>query len=158
MSTEQRLKAIRPRLQTTLYPAGRWGVVWIIGKQRVADSLFFKMLCDTEQWEYLNFTTDDRGLRSVTGQEESVMPGDIAAWIDNLSCTSARSAILIDEIEPLVTMWNRAQQREFATLVSLLPRRVAGVIIVLRWQVFSAFVALAIPNRDHLIDLNEDTP
>jgi hypothetical protein len=120
------------RINRVCNAQSRYRVLWIVGEPRCGKTSLCRSICGKWGWRYVNFTLDPGFLDSLIGQEQTYRPenffDDLSAW-----CAETSEEILIlDEIEPVLSLWNWEQQEIFFKQIGRATGLHVGVVIVTR--------------------------
>ncbi|GLV54347.1 hypothetical protein KDH_11950 [Dictyobacter sp. S3.2.2.5] len=125
-------KELTVRIRNVCNVQARYRVLWIVGEPRCGKSFLCRSLCKNNGWKYINYTLGRGFLDSLVGQEEIYRPqnflDDLYRWCNQ----STEDFIVLDEIEPLLSLWTWDIQEEFFKLVGRAPDLTAGIVIATR--------------------------
>jgi hypothetical protein len=154
MSIELLAQELIARIQQVCQPQARYRVLWVIGPPRIGKTSLCRLVCRYRNWKYIDYTIEPGFLDSLIGQEETYRPGDFLDFLHLLCDNTVEEVIVLDEIEPLLGIWNWEQRELFFKQIGYAPRLKAGVIIVTRLATTQELSKL-VPGSDHIFEISQ---
>lgn len=155
MITPAQLTHFIEQVEETCGPNARYRTLWLTGEPRSGKSTFVREACERAGWHYLNYTTDPRGLAMLAGQEGLYQPRHFVEWMRATGAQVDNNIIVVDEIESLLGWWDHDRQRNFFRTVSISTSLPKGFVLVTRLRFAASQLPSVVPNRFHLLELNE---
>ncbi len=141
------------RIRRVCNPEARYPVLWVVGAPRSGKTTLLQTLCTANEWKYINFTLDIPYLTSLVGQEETYRPEDFLASLTQICQLSSSKIIVIDEIEPVLSLWSSSHQHFFFQLIARTTRLSAGVVIVTR-RISAEVLRNIVPGSNHVFSIS----
>jgi hypothetical protein len=152
MSIEILAQSLEAQIQQVCQPQARYRVLWVIGSPHSGRTSICRLVCRQRGWKYIDFTLERGYLDSLIGQEETYRPEDFSDFLHFLCDNALEEVIVLDEIEPLLGLWNWEQRELFFKQVGYATRLKKGVVIVTRLSTNQELTKL-VPGRDHLFEI-----
>lgn len=152
MNFELSAQTLEAQIRQVCYSQARYRVLWVIGPPRSRKTSICRFVCQHSGWKYVNYTLELGFLDSLIGKEETYRPEDFLEFLRLLCFNIEEEVIVIDEIEPLLSLWSWEQREVFFRQVGHATRLKAGVIIATRLlsaQELSKFV----PGVEHIFQI-----
>lgn len=154
MNHERLVQNFELRISQICSPFARYSVLWLVGKPRSGKTSLSRAVCMRKNWQYVNFTLDRGYLDHLSGLEETYRPEDFVEDLRSIWLAQGVQLAIIDEIEPLLALWDWEQQEVFFKLASRLTRLTSGVVLVTRLRT-SKQIARLVPKPDHIFEISE---
>jgi hypothetical protein len=156
MNFEALVLALEERIRFVCREQARYRVLWVVGKPRSGKTLLSRTVCQRTSWRYIDFTLEPGFLDSLIGREESYHPEDFLGTLKKLIDNKvAPEIVTIDEIEPLLSLWNWEQQEVFFKQVGRATRLPIGVVLVTRNRTTQQLLKI-IPGMNHIFEMPEE--
>lgn len=152
MNFTEQADALVERIQQVCEPQARYRVLWVVGPPRSGKTILCREVCRQLGWRYINFTLDPGYLDSLIGQEKIYRPEDFWHALPTWCTTCPNEGLVLDEIEPLLGLWNFQEQDIFFKKISWTTRLERGVVIVSRLR-DGRDMAELVPNKTHVFEL-----
>jgi hypothetical protein len=108
----------------------RYRVAWITGRSYSGKSSLARQLCDQNGWCYLDYTLTPGYFDSIGVSISHYQPAHFIDAIRAWCAGNTTSALVIDEIDPLLATWSFDQRNTWASQVSRLPYLPCGLVFV----------------------------
>ena len=156
MNFEALVLTLEEHIRIVCREQARYRVLWVVGKPRSGKTLLSRTVCQRTSWKYINFTLEPGFLDSLIGGEESYHPedflGTLKKFIEN---KVAPEMVIIDEIEPLLSLWTWEQQEVFFKQVGRATRLPIGIVLVTRNRTAQQLSKI-IPGMNHIFEMPEE--
>ncbi len=134
MSVEDIAQELKSRVLHVCNEQARYRVLWIVGEPRSGKTTVVRHLSSVQGWRYINFTLDEGFLDSIIGSEEIYLPENFLTDFSKWCADTKEKIVVIDEIEPLLTLWTWNQQELFIRALGKSTRLPVGVVFVTRMR------------------------
>jgi hypothetical protein len=120
------------RIRLVCNPQKRYRTLWVVGEVRCGKTTLCRHICLERGWRYVDFTLDQGFLDSLIGREQTYRPDDFLADLHRWCAETDQAIMIIDEIEPLLSLWTWDQQEVFFKQIGREPYLNSGIVIVTR--------------------------
>jgi hypothetical protein len=152
MKFEDVIQQLETRISHVCHVQMRYRVLWIAGEPRVGKTFLSRTASQNRGWRYINFTLDPGFLDSLIGQEETYRPSDFLMHLQSWCAGTAEEIIIIDEIEPLLGLWDWEKQELFFRQVGRAKDLKKGIVIVTRLRTTQQLEKV-VPGMDHVFEI-----
>jgi len=148
------IQDLENRITLVCDPQKRYRTLWIVGVARCGKTALCRHICLECGWRYVNFTLDQGFLDSLIGREQTYRPEDFLADLHRWCAQTDQAIMIIDEIEPLLSLWTLEQQETFFKQIGRATRLSVGIVIVTRSRnVQQLHQILAGIHLDHIYEI-----
>jgi hypothetical protein len=145
---------LETRISLVCDPQKRYRTLWIVGVARCGKTSLCRHICLERGWRYVNFTLDQGFLDSLIGREQTYRPEDFLTDLHRWCTETDQPVMVIDEIEPLLSLWTWEQQEVFFKQIGREPRLIIGVVIVTRSRnIQQLYQVLLGMHLDHIYEI-----
>jgi hypothetical protein len=156
MSVNLLIQDIEDRVRLVCDAQKRYRVLWITGKPRCGKTSLCRSICVGQGWRYINFTLHQGFLDSLIGREETYRPEDFLADLRRWCAETNEEIMILDEIEPLLSLWTWEQQEVFFKRIGRETNLNIGIAIVTRsrsaQQLYQILLGM---HSDHVYEIPE---
>jgi GTPase SAR1 family protein len=132
MNVKDLAQDLERRINRVCNAQRRYRVLWIVGEPRCGKTSLCRSLCVELGWRYVNFTLDQGFLDTLIGKEQTYRPEDFSNDLSMWCAQTSEEILILDEIEPLLSLWNWEQQEIFFRQIGRATGLRVGVVIVTR--------------------------
>ena len=132
MSNDAILDRFAARVRLICRQDRRHRVLWVIGEAQTGKSQLCHKAAQMCGWKHVNYTLDTGYLDTLSGREQTYRPKDAIADIRDWCKGTDTEVLLLDEIEPLLAIWNQAHRQQFYASISKAERLACGLVLVNR--------------------------
>jgi hypothetical protein len=132
MNIKDRVQYLATRISSVCNAQKRYRVLWIVGEPRCGKTSLCRSMCVERGWRYVNFTLDQGFWDTLIGQEQIYRPEDFLVNLHTWCNQTSEEILILDEIEPLLSLWNGEQQEIFFKQVGRATSLHVGVVIATR--------------------------
>ena len=130
----------------------RYPVMWITGQPCSGKTHLMKNVCQRKGWQYIDFTLEPGYLDTFIGQEEQYRPEDFLEKLRLLCKTLLNEVVIIDEIEPLLSLWKRDEQDIFFNIYRRMTRFRCRIIFITRLRTAEELMNI-LPGPEHVFEI-----
>jgi len=152
MNFELSVQKLETRISQVCHSQARYCVLWVIGPPRSGKTSICRFVCQHSGWKYVNYTLDPGFLDRLIGKEETYRPEDFLEFLRLLCSNILEEVIVIDEIEPLLSLWSWEQREVFFRQVGHATRLERGVVIATRLPSTQELIRL-VPGVEHIFEI-----
>jgi hypothetical protein len=152
LNQESALEALEKRVHDICNDQARFRVLFVLGSPQHGKSRLCSIACEQNAWQYVDFTLDSGGLDRIIGKEEEYSPEEFVADLRALCARTSAQVVVVDEIEPVLSLWRREKQDDFFRSIGHATRLPAGLVVVTRLRKVQDLVRL-VPRKDQLLDI-----
>ena len=156
MNVKDLVQDLATRIRSVCNAQKRYRVLWIAGEPRSGKSSLCRSICGEQGWRYVNFTLDQGFLDALIGQEQTYRPEDFLVDLRTWCKQTSEEILILDEIEPLLSLWNWEQQENFFKQVGRATGLHVGVVIVTRSRSAQQLQqVLSEMHSDHIYEMSQ---
>ncbi len=108
----------------------RYRVAWLTGAPLSGKTGLAQRLCETNGWQYLNYTLTPGYFDALAPIIATYQPYDLIAALQNWCAACTESVLVMDELDALLACWSFDQRRTWAGQVSRLAYLPCGLLLV----------------------------
>lgn len=133
----------------------RYRVAWLTGAPMSGKTWLAQRLCETHDWQYLNYTLTPGYFDALAVSIATYQPHDLLTALQAWCAACTKPVLVVDELDALLACWSFDQRRTWAGQASRLAYLPRGVLLVTH-LLDRSLLAPYLPDGDarYCLDLN----